>query len=156
MKPVKIIFAALLLLTVSGCASRPVLVGTPPPAPEARAQEPAGDIIVCAPEGERTFPDRLKIKLFDTAVNAGHARAYKILQEALSDLDPEAKLVVDGRIGPKTMAALCGLSLSMLMETYALRQALFYQGIVARKPSQEKFLKGWLRRAAMLPDYEPE
>ena len=36
-------------------------------------------------------------------------------------------------------------------ETYAEAQADHYRAIVRSKPSQEKYLKGWLRRAAWLP-----
>jgi hypothetical protein len=31
------------------------------------------------------------------------------------------------------------------------RQAAFYEGIVRNKPSQRKFLAGWLKRAAWIP-----
>jgi lysozyme family protein len=109
-----------------------------------------GAAIPCRPGEIPEFPDRLHQKLFDTAVNAGHSRAVKLLQQALNDAGG-ARLAADGRIGPKTRAAICGLDENAVLRKYAERQAAFYRGIVARKPSQAKFLKGWLRRAAWLP-----
>lgn len=95
---------------------------------------------------------RVRAKVFDTAVNAGHSRAIKILQQSLNKFSTtKPKLSVDGVIGPKTRLASCNVDPGKLLTTYANQQADFYRGIVARKPNQQKFLKGWLRRAAWIP-----
>lgn len=118
-----------------------------------QAQTPArAEVIVCPANQAAEMPERLHIKLFDTAVNTGVSRAVKILQQSINELNPAASLAVDGVIGPKTRQALCGLSEAQVLAVYARRQADFYRGIVARKPSQKKFLNGWLRRAAWLPE----
>jgi lysozyme family protein len=96
------------------------------------------------------FPDRIHQKLFDTAVNAGQARAVRILQEALNS--QKASLRVDGIIGPATRTAICGRSEQKILVAYSGRQETFYRGIVARNPAQRRFLKGWLDRAAWIPD----
>lgn len=102
------------------------------------------------------LPDRLAEKMFDTAVNMGVGRAAKLLQTAVNALGPVVKLVVDGAIGPRTLDAL-GLILDTpagegrVLAAYAEAQADHYRAIVRGKPSQEKYLKGWLRRAAWLP-----
>ena len=103
------------------------------------------------------LPGRLTEKLFDTAVNMGPGRAAKLLQTAINSLGPVVKLVVDGAIGPRTMDAL-GLILDTpagegrILAAYAEAQSTHYRAIVKAKPSQEKFLKGWLRRAAWVPE----
>jgi hypothetical protein len=43
-------------------------------------------------------------------------------------------------------------SLVVLLDKYCERQAAFYQGLAAKKASQKKFLKGWLKRAAWKPN----
>lgn len=96
--------------------------------------------------------ERLQVKLFDTAVNTGVGRAVKLLQQALNTLkSTPARLQVDGALGPITMAVARGLLEQDILCAFTSSQALFYQGIVSRKPSQQKFLKSWLRRAAWVP-----
>lgn len=95
--------------------------------------------------------ERLQIKIFDTGVNAGVGRAIKLLQQSINLVNPQARLKVDGALGPKTRAALDGLSESYILSTYSSEQAAFYRGIVDRNPSQQRFIKGWLRRAAWIP-----
>jgi type VI secretion system secreted protein VgrG len=105
----------------------------------------AGVITKCTGD----LPDRIHMKVFDTAVNTGVLRAKKILQEALNDFG--AGLKVDGNVGLKTRLAICGKDEDVILAKYAAKQADFYRSIVARKPNQAKFLKGWLRRAAWVP-----
>jgi lysozyme family protein len=101
------------------------------------------------------LPDRLHQKIFDTSVNTGYKRAVIILQEALNSLD--AKISEDGIIGRMTRASIepftnGAYSLDVLLDKYCERQAAFYQGLATKKASQKKFLKGWLKRAAWLPN----
>lgn len=61
---------------------------------------------------------------------------------------PQALLGVaaDGVVGPKTLAALHARpARELFAELHALR-VKFVQDIVKRNPSQQKFLRGWLRR----------
>jgi len=67
-----------------------------------------------------------------------------------------AGLAEDGKIGPKTLRALCGLSETAVLNLYADRQAQFYRDLAGRKPSQQKFLGGWLKRAAWLPNNDSQ
>lgn len=103
------------------------------------------------------LPGRITEKMFDTAVNMGHGRAAKLLQTALNSLGPVVKLAVDGAIGPRTMDALCLIldtrsGESRVLTAYAEAQASHYRAIVRANPSQSKFLNGWLRRAAWIPE----
>lgn len=86
---------------------------------------------------------RLAVLHFDGCVNHGISRASKFLQQAVNASS-------DGDIGPATLTA---LSVYMKLHSEAvicnkicdLREQ-FYRDIVSRNPSQQKFLKGWLRR----------
>lgn len=99
---------------------------------------------------------RLREKLFDTGVNCGIGQAVKLLQAAVNKRHGPAGLAVDGALGPKTKAAVkdlaVGVAEEFLLLTFVYGQIKFYLDIVARKPSQKKFLEGWLRRAVWLPE----
>lgn len=94
---------------------------------------------------EKMSYSHLAEKVFNTAVNTGNSRAFKFLQQAANELG--ASLVVDGAIGPKTLAAVNAIDGPKLLNQYREEQAKFYQSLVARNPSQKVFLKGWLNRA---------
>ena len=101
--------------------------------------------------------------LFDQAVNGGALAAKKLLQRAINvclaasriNYRP-ASLAVDGVLGEKTRAAfdwvyrLPALGPSALIIVYRNAAADRYRAIVAADPSQKRFLKGWLARAAAL------
>jgi lysozyme family protein len=85
------------------------------------------------------LPKGLDYVVFDFAVNAGTGRSVKTLQQAIG-------CVADGVIGPKTMAAINDAEPKNLIAKFSDARADFYQGIVARKPDQARFIKGWLNR----------
>ncbi len=85
------------------------------------------------------LPKGLDYVVFDFAVNAGTGRSVKTLQSAIG-------VVADGVIGPRTMAAINGANPKELINKFSDARADFYQGIVARKPDQVRFIKGWLNR----------
>lgn len=85
------------------------------------------------------LPKGLDYVVFDFAVNAGTGRAVKTLQQMLG-------LVADGVIGPRTMAKINESNAKKLVHDYSNARTDFYQGIVARKPDQARFINGWLRR----------
>ncbi len=100
------------------------------------------------------LPPRTTAKLFDAAVNVGVGRAVKLLQDTLGGLG--ASLTADGKIGPQTLAAAREILAKAgaegdFLNRFAERQGNFYRNIAAKNPGQEKFLKGWLRRAAWVP-----
>lgn len=90
--------------------------------------------------------------MFDQAVNGGTTAAIKILQKALNR-QPGQKLVVDGALGKLTRRrfqdVVAGRRAALMI---AVREeaAGRYRSIVAADPSQRKYLKGWLARAARL------
>jgi lysozyme family protein len=85
------------------------------------------------------LPKGLDYVVFDFAVNAGTGRAVKTLQQTIG-------VVADGIIGPRTRAAINGANHKKLINDYSDERIDFYQGIVARRPEQERFIRGWLRR----------
>lgn len=89
---------------------------------------------------------RFAICIFDTAVNMGVGRAQKLAQKA-------ANAIPDGKWGPLTRKAFMERSDALLVEMLLFYRRQAYRDIVASKPSQEKFLKGWLNRVKSLQEY---
>lgn len=89
--------------------------------------------------------------MFDSAVNNGPCNAVKITQRACVSLGQN--ITIDGAWGPQTRAALYTLAWSKgaaLAKMLIVKRINFFNSIVAAKPSQKVFLKGWLRRANAL------
>jgi lysozyme family protein len=87
----------------------------------------------------QNMPGRLAALHFDGCVNHGTGRASKFLQTAVG-------AVVDGDIGPATIALVNAQDeITICNKVCNLREA-FYRNIVANNGSQAKYLNGWLRR----------
>lgn len=78
--------------------------------------------------------------LFDFGVNAGTGTAVKLAQIVVGTTP-------DGRMGPKTLAALNSIDPAVFVPTYSLAKIARYRDIVKRDRTQIKFLVGWLNRA---------
>ncbi len=88
----------------------------------------------------------LAVKVFDTAVNLGGARANKILQRCLnSNGFPNMK--DDGDLGPVSIQAINVCDGPTILSVYRQAQANYYRAVVAAHPKDQKFLDGWLARA---------
>jgi lysozyme family protein len=92
-------------------------------------------------------------ELFDTGVNCGIALPKKWLQENLNVLNQGGKLwkdlLVDGRIGRKTIKALnkCTSTKKGESRLYKLLnadQTMRYKQITKNNPKNERFMGGWL------------
>ena len=55
-------------------------------------------------------------------------------------------LKADGIVGKKTLAALNRQDPQVFFNRLKARRKQFYERIVEKRPSQVRFLKGWLRR----------
>jgi lysozyme family protein len=88
-----------------------------------------------------SLPSGVDYMVFDLAVNGGVGRGAKMLQTVVG-------VNADGAIGPATLAALASLKdePKVLIHKMSQYKESFYKAIVASKPDQEKFLKGWLSR----------
>lgn len=85
------------------------------------------------------LPARIAVLHFDGCVNHGVGRANKFLQKA-------AGVTQDGVIGPKTISAISALNEFDVCKNICNSREHFYRNIVEDKPTQVKFLAGWLRR----------
>lgn len=103
--------------------------------------------------------------LFDQAVNGGLSAAKKLLQRAVNHCLMEAgrsgvaaplPIGVDGAIGQGTLERVQwilrypGQGMPKLVAAYREAVRERYREIVRRKPSQKRFLRGWLARAERL------
>lgn len=95
------------------------------------------------------LPEKIDTAVFDCAVNCGCAVSAILLQRALNSRG--YKVTVDGELGKLTAAqamALCAISGGadyMVSALLAMRRTR-YENIVLARPSDAKFLKGWLNR----------
>lgn len=87
------------------------------------------------------LPWPVSLAHFDAAVNHGPLRAAYMLQEALG-------VDADGKIGPKTLAAVSALHPRELLDRLLWIRVTFYQAI--SKGDQLVFLRGWLARVLEL------
>ena len=85
-------------------------------------------------------------KVLDTAVLIGRGRAVKFLQRAVQNAGGGI-VVVDGAMGPHTLAAVNSSSPDLLLSAYRQLLVTYYEGLVEEVPTDEKYLKGWLNRA---------
>lgn len=94
-------------------------------------------------------------ELFDTGVNMGPAVAIAFLQRALNALNRGAcdypDIATDGRIGPRTLAALAAFlrhrgpaGETVLLRAVEALQGERYLHLAERRPANEVFLYGWL------------
>ncbi|MBR1658178.1 MAG: hypothetical protein IJ697_06905 [Synergistaceae bacterium] len=79
----------------------------------------------------------------DCCIN--HGGFASILQRAV--IDCGQSVVVDGKFGPKTFAALKVCEPTRLARAIYEQRKVYYEKIVARNSTQKVHLKGWLRRA---------
>lgn len=98
---------------------------------------------------------RIAAELFDTGINMGPPIAGGFLQRALNALNrgaaDYADIVIDGRIGPATIAALRGFLAvrggtgeAVLLKAIEALQGERYLHLAESRPANEAFLYGWL------------
>ncbi len=91
--------------------------------------------------------------VFDQAVNAGRTTGARLLQRAINRAGVRIVAVAeDGQIGRRTLEAAHRVPFLPLRAAFRDVAATRYRAIVDANPSQAKFLKGWLNRAAALGD----
>ena len=93
---------------------------------------------------------KIALELFDTGVNMGQGTAGEFLQEALNLMNRDQRnfpdLAVDGIVGPVTMVAYRKVDDRILLKVLNGLQFRRYADICERKPSQEKYFNGWMKR----------
>lgn len=82
------------------------------------------------------LPDGVDLMLFDFAVNAGVSRAVRTAQRVVG-------VVVDGKLGPKTLAAIRDTDPLNFIKEYTNRKLAFYR----RLKTYDVFGRGWEARS---------
>lgn len=90
-------------------------------------------------KGDAISSQQVAQTVFDFAVNAG-VRTAVILAQTVLGTTP------DGKLGPKTLAAINAFDAELFMARYALAKIARYAEIVRRDRTQSKFLLGWINR----------
>lgn len=90
-------------------------------------------------KGDEINDQAVANNVYDFAVNAGIKQATKVLQRALNITD-------DGAFGNGTLSACNSAEPKKLNNDYCVGRENFYKDLVKRKPNNEKFLAGWLKR----------
>ena len=95
------------------------------------------------PSKSAKLPVALQEQYLDMVVNIGYRNGAKVLQRA-TNAKSKSKLVVDGKIGPMTIAAVNKSKLEPgRLAAYRIR---YYVKICERKPKLYKYYYGWFRR----------
>ena len=81
------------------------------------------------------------LQIFDMGVNSGIKTSIKLAQKAC-----EAGLTVDGIMGVKTAFEINHWG-HLFFDRYVKQRITYYNDIVKRKPSQKRFINGWINRA---------
>lgn len=88
--------------------------------------------------------------IFRFIVHRGANAANTLLQNCLNTFAPITSLLkVDGQIGTMVLRAIEFLRPIRLQESLRLAIIRYYYELVVKKPSQEKYLKGWIKRALL-------
>ncbi len=81
------------------------------------------------------------LQIFDMGVNSGIKTAAKLAQKSC-----DKELVIDGILGWKTAFEINSLGFRFF-DKYVKQRIIYYNGLVAKNPTQNVFLKGWIKRA---------
>jgi len=95
------------------------------------------------------LPGRIAVLHFDGCVNHGVGRGNKILQTALG-------VGQDGVIGDMTLSKANEADPIEVCNDICNQREMLYRNIVAKNPSQGKYLGGWLRRISEMRDFTTE
>jgi lysozyme family protein len=97
------------------------------------------------PKCEQIDDENIATKFFDLAVHTGIPQAVRLIQRALRAAG--AQVIEDGIIGPNTLSAINKAGPTDLLAALKSESAGYYRMIAHGNPSQQRFIKGWLRRA---------
>jgi len=105
-------------------------------------------------KGDKLLDQKIADKVFDIAVNMGIGTSIKFLQTGLNILNRGQRnyqnIVVDGKIGNKTLEALKYYLRNdkniHLLKIINILQGNKYIRIVQNNGTQQKFIRGWLKR----------
>ena len=100
------------------------------------------------------IPLRPAVVLYDAAVNSGPKQSVKFAQRGYNACVAYGQpLDTDGIMGPKTLLAMKQADTDKILMAMLDQREKFFNDLVAAKPSQEVFLRGWLNRVTDLRRY---
>ena len=102
---------------------------------------------------DKVINNKVALSVCDFIVNGGVWGAKKA-QAALNELGFDLR--VDGILGEKSLAALNEVDENKFLEKYHDLQRRYYRVLAVNKPSQKKFLTGWLNRVDRKENYLKE
>jgi lysozyme family protein len=94
--------------------------------------------------GDQILDDGVASCLLSFSINDGEGREVMMLQQVLGFNSR------DGIMGPITLAATNKMEPVSLAAQLRTAQANFYKMLVAKQPTDARFLDGWLKRAARI------
>ena len=97
-------------------------------------------------QGDKIQNQTLANKLFDLAVNMGAIRAIRILQEACGLCG--LPLTENGLMGASTLTVINMCNSGALLAEFKALAAEYYHNLAHEHPALQRFLGGWLKRAA--------
>lgn len=104
-------------------------------------------------KADKIDSDMIRTHLYDMGVNAGTGAAVKLLQKAINKVYG-ISIAVDGAIGNITLTYTNNKAkLNELVNEFINQRRLYYQDLVKRKPTNQKFLKGWLNRVEIVTEF---
>lgn len=104
-------------------------------------------------KADRIDSDMIRTHLYDMGVNAGTGAAVKLLQKAIHKVYG-VTIATDGAIGNITLNyANNKTKLNELVNEFINQRRIYYQDLVKRKPTNQKFLKGWLNRVDITTEF---
>lgn len=97
-------------------------------------------------KADRIDSDMIRTHLYDMGVNAGTGAAVKLLQKAINKVYG-VTIATDGAIGNITLTYTNNKAkLNELVNDFINQRKEYYRNLVTVKPSNKKFLQGWLNR----------
>lgn len=100
------------------------------------------------------IPLRPAVVLYDAAVNSGPKQSVRFAQRGYNACVAYGQpLDADGIMGPATRKAMQQADTDKILMAMLDQREKFFNDLVAAKPSQEVFLRGWLNRVADLRRY---
>ena len=104
-------------------------------------------------KADKIDSDMIRTHLYDMGVNAGTGAAVKLLQKSINKVYGIA-IAVDGVIGNITLTYTNNKAkLNELVNEFINQRREYYRNLVAIKPSNQKFLQGWLNRVEMTTNF---
>lgn len=98
------------------------------------------------------LPLRVGCLVYDAAVNHGRVWGVKLAQRGFNAITSGDKLDVDGKMGPKTRAAL-SIDTPELHDAILEARKNYYDAIIKNRPSQKVFQRGWYNRIRNLGNF---